>query len=163
MAKNGTPPGAGLISGSHFQNFWIFARPPGFFELKIVVQPASDRVGPGMKFWFGAVGVPWVVHFFSTPRMPLWQRRLHRKKIQTSQDKKFLKFAHGFFFCATSCQILTTPPLPHDFFEPKFHSWAHAIWCRPNEFQLKKSRGSSEKSGATLNFLRPATERVVPI
>ena len=64
MAKNGTPPGAGLISGSHFQNFWIFARPPGFFELKIVVQPESDRVGPGVKFWFGAVGVPWVVHFF---------------------------------------------------------------------------------------------------
>ena len=33
MAKSATPPGAGLVPGSHFQNFWIFPRPPGFFEL----------------------------------------------------------------------------------------------------------------------------------
>ena len=144
MAKNGTPPGAGLISGSHFQNFWIFARPPGFFELKFVVEPASDRVGPGMKFWFGAVGVPWVVHFFSTPRMPLWQRRLHRKKIQMSQDKKFLKFAHGFFFCATSCQILTTPPYPTIFLSQNFTPGLTRSGAGPTSFNSKNPGGRAK-------------------
>ena len=106
---------------------------------------SRHRIAWAQEWNFGSG--PWGCHGWSTffnPSHASVATEVAQEKNPDVSRQKVLKICTWIFFLCNLLSNFDHPPLPHDFFEPKFHSWAHAIWCRPNDFQLKKSRGSSE-------------------